>query len=170
MTIVSGGAMKKIILKFTGLTVLVLTAVLLAGCALTNRSNTTEGTSWGEGVFTSNGEQIYFTATSDSGTDITYAGGPSSNNWMMMNGVLACASCHGPDGRGGVHSMAMMEQMDAPDIRWSALENEFDTEKFQLAVEQGDDPDGSKLSTDMPRWKMDDGDVADLMSFLKTLP
>jgi mono/diheme cytochrome c family protein len=66
--------------------------------------------------------------------------------------------------------MAMMEQMDAPDIRWSALKNEFDTEKFQLAIEQGDDPDGSKLSTDMPRWKMDDGDVADLIAFLKTLP
>ena len=162
--------MNKIILKDTRLTVLVVTVVLLAGCALANRFTTPEGTSWGEGVFTSNGEQIYFTATSDRGTDISYTAGPSSNGWMMMTGRLTCASCHGPDGRGGVHSMGMMQVMEAKDIRWSSLENEFDTEKFRLAVEEGKDPDGTQLSTDMPRWKMSNEDITDLIAFLKTLP
>jgi mono/diheme cytochrome c family protein len=50
------------------------------------------------------------------------------------------------------------------------LENEFDTEKFRLAVEEGKDPDGTQLSTDMPRWKMSDEDIADLIDYLKTLP
>jgi hypothetical protein len=66
--------------------------------------------------------------------------------------------------------MGMMQEMDAKDIRWSTLENEFDTEKFRLAVEEGKDPDGTQLSTDMPRWKMSDDDIADLIAFLKGLP
>lgn len=162
--------MNRIICKVTGLLILAVIAILLTGCALINRYSNPEGTSWGQGAFNSNGERIYFTATSDRGTDISYSGGPSSTGWMMMNGQLACASCHGPDGRGGVHSMGMMQRMDAADIRWSTIEDEFDTEKFRLAVEEGKDPDGTQLSTDMPRWKMSDEDIADLIAFLKTLP
>ena len=44
------------------------------------------GTAWGTGAFRSNGERIYFTATSERGTEITYAGGPTSGDWMMMGG------------------------------------------------------------------------------------
>jgi hypothetical protein len=127
------------------------------------------GTAWREGAFNSNGEQIYFTSTSERGTAITYTGGNFSNN-MMMNGQLACASCHGPNGQGGRHSMGMMQVMDAKDIRWSVLQPEFDTEKFRLAVTQGQDPDGTQLSTDMPRWSIGDEDLADLIAYLKTLP
>jgi len=144
--------------------------VLLEGCALINRTSNPQGTSWGQGAFTSNGEQIYFTAISDRGTDITFTGGPSSKGWMMMGGQLACASCHGPDGRGGVHSMGMMQTMDAKDIRWSTLQNEFDEQKFKAAVEEGKDPDGTQLSADMPRWSMSDADISDLIAYLKTLP
>jgi cytochrome c oxidase subunit 2 len=103
--------------------------------------------------------------------EITYTGGPTSSGWMMgSGGELACASCHGPDGRGGVHSTGMMQQMDAKDIRWKTLEGEFDTKKFRLAVEEGKDPDGTQLSTDMPRWNISDGDITDLIDYLKTLP
>ena len=150
---------------------IIVTALLLAGCALSNRTVEPGGTVWGVGAFDSIGERIYFTATSDRGTEITYTGGPSSNGWMMGGGgLLACASCHGPDGRGGVHSTGMMQQMDAKDIRWKTLEGEFDTEKFRLAVEEGKDPDGTQLSTDMPRWNISDGDITDLIDYLKTLP
>jgi len=150
---------------------IIVTALLLAGCALSNRTVEPVGTVWGVGAFDSNGERIYFTATSDRGTEITYTGGPSSNGWMMGGGgILACASCHGPDGRGGVHSMGMMQTMDAKDIRWKTLEGEFDIEKFRLAIEEGKDPDGTQLSTDMPRWNMSDGDISDLIDYLKTLP
>ena len=118
-----------------------------------------------------NGERIYFTATSERGTTITYTGGPASNSWMMGGGGrLACASCHGTDGRGGVHSMGMMQVMDAKDIRWSVLEGEFDPEKFRLAIVEGKDPDGTQLNTDMPRWNIGNDDLADLIDYLKTLP
>jgi hypothetical protein len=36
------------------------------------------GTAWGAGAFRSNGERIYFTATSERGTAITYTGGPGA--------------------------------------------------------------------------------------------
>ena len=128
------------------------------------------GTGWGAGAFGSNGERIYFTSTSERGTAITYAGGPSSGGWMMMGGQLACVSCHGPNGRGGRHSMGMMQVMDAKDIRWSVLKPEFDAEKFRLAVVKGQDPDGTQLKPDMPRWNISNEDLADLIVFLKTLP
>jgi len=85
-------------------------------------------------------------------------------------GSLACASCHGPDRRGGVHNMGMMREIDAKDIRWKTLEDEFDTEKFRLAVKEGKDPDRTQMWTGMPRWKMSDGDITDLIDYLKTLP
>jgi hypothetical protein len=130
----------------------------------------TGGTGWGTGVFRSNGERIYFTATSDRGTEISYKGGPGSSGWMMMGGRLACVSCHGPDGRGGKHNMGMMQVMDAKDIRWSVLQPEFNAEKFRLAVVKGQDPDGTQLKPDMPRWTISNDDLADVIAFLKTLP
>jgi Cytochrome c len=145
-------------------------ALLLTACASRPWSMGPGGTAWGTGAFSSNGEQIYFTATSDRGTEITYTSGPGSNNWMMMNGQLTCASCHGPTGRGGKHSMGMMRVMDAKDIRWSVLQPEFDAEKFRLAVTQDKDPNGTQLNTDMPRWNISDADLADLIIYLKTLP
>lgn len=150
----------------------VVTALLLAGCALSSGLMRSGGTAWGVGAFGSNGERIYFTATSERGTAITYTGGPASNGWMMMggDGHLACASCHGPDGRGGLHSMGMMQVMEAKDIRWSVLEGEFDPEKFRLAVVEGIDPDGTQMKTDMPRWNISNDDLADLIDYLKTLP
>jgi cytochrome c1 len=143
---------------------------LMAGCSSATQAPATQGTSWGEGVFTSNGERIYFTSTDDQSNPITYTGGPSTNGWMMMSGQLACASCHGPDGRGGVHNMGMMEVMEAPDIRWTTLDTEYTVATFKRAVEDGIDPDSSQLSTNMPRWKMSDADLDDLIAFLKTLP
>ncbi|MFZ2096434.1 MAG: hypothetical protein WAV05_07325 [Anaerolineales bacterium] len=69
---------------------------------------------------------------------------------MGRVGSLACASCHGPYGRDCIHNMGMMREIDVKDIRWKTLEDEFNTEKFRLAVEEGKDPDGTQLSLDMP--------------------
>jgi hypothetical protein len=144
---------------------------LITSCALPSLKVGSNGTTWGTGAFGSNGERIYFTSTSERGSKITYDDGPDSNGWMMMgNGQLACASCHGPDGSGGEHGMGQMQVMSAPDIRWSAIGEEFDAELFGLAVTKGEDPDGSQLSTDMPRWQMGDDDLADLLDYIKKLP
>lgn len=171
----------------TGMTALAL-ALLLGACGMRNPvSNAREGTAWGTGAFDSNGERIYFTATNEAGDRIPYSGGPQSG-MMMMGGSLTCASCHGPDGRGGRHVMHM-EVMDAPDIRWSMLagggqddegdheqdehaeEHEnYTMETFREAVVEGRHPDGEALSQDMPRWDFEADDLADLAEYLKSLP
>ena len=143
------------------------------------------GTAWGQGAFSSNGERIYFTATSEREGRIAHTGGPGVGS-MMMGGLLTCASCHGPSGRGGRHIMHMTV-MDAPDIRWSALIAEageghggegdehggeaadYDLDTFRLAVVEGKHPDGEPLNDNMPRWTMSEEDLEDLLGYLKSL-
>jgi cytochrome c oxidase subunit II len=96
---------------------------------------------------------------------------------------LACADCHGPDGRGGQHVMHMTV-MDAPDIRWSTLSQAghgehgdademdhppYDEAAFKQAVTQGLNPGGARLDRAMPRWRMSAQDLDDLLAYLKTL-
>ncbi len=138
----------------------------------------------GLGIYGSNGERIYYTGTSERGGAIRYAGGPAIGG--MMSGRLSCASCHGEDGRGGEHWMHM-ERMDAPDIRWETLAGgqhgdhggeggeageeaeAYDEASFKLAVTQGIEPGGGELSREMPRWRMSDEDLDDLILFLQSL-
>ena len=157
--------------------------IILFGCNSQTDQGKGNGTAWGIGSFDSNGKRIYFTATSERGSAITYTGGPSTG-MMMMGGDLACVSCHGTDARGGRHMMHM-QSMDAPDIRWSALSGEhheeqsnmeenhkheaYNFEAFRNAVEGGKHPDGDDLKKSMPRWKMSDQDLQDLMDYLKSL-
>lgn len=130
---------------------------------------------WGN--FASEGERIYFTATDAQGNAIPYQGGPAFG-WMMMQPRLACVSCHGVDGRGGEHVMHM-QVMNAPDIRYTALNGdmdehagtgEYDLEMFRQAVVEGKHPDGEALDENMPRWQMSDEDLAALFEYIKTLP
>jgi hypothetical protein len=143
---------------------------------------------WNNGDYSSNGERIYFTATNDHGQRIPYSGGSNYGGMMMGRGPnLACVSCHGQDGRGGLQTMHM-EVMDAPDIRYVALKSEsdehadehsdddhadahseYDLDAFRRAVVEGQHPDGTPLDLDMPHWRMDDQDLRDLFGFLATL-
>jgi hypothetical protein len=148
----------------------VIVALLLVACSSLLQPVESGGTAWGAGAFRSNGERIYFTSTSERGAAITYTSGPASGGWMMGGGRLTCASCHGPGGRGGIHNMGMMQSMNAKDIRWSALQSDFNAESFRLAVTRGQDPDGTQLKADMPRWNIGNDDLADLIAYLKTLP
>jgi cytochrome c553 len=140
-------------------------------------------------TFASNGERIYFTATSQRGTPITFDMDNSvvGSMPMMTSGALACADCHGPDGRGGRQQM-MMTSFTAPDIRWQTLaaddhggaENHGDeaaemehppytSETLKRAITQGVDPAGDPLASPMPRWRMSDEDLNDLIAYLQTL-
>lgn len=140
--------------------------------------------------FASNGERIYFTATSNSGSPITFdmMGGGMMGRIPMMDGSMACVDCHGPDGRGGRVQM-MMATFTAPDIRWETLtaadhgheETEdnhggeemehppYTEETIKRAITQGVDPAGEPLAWPMPRWHMSDQDLNDLIDYLKTL-
>lgn len=119
------------------------------------------------GAFTSNGERIYFTGTSNSGQPITYSGGV-----MMMS--LACINCHGTDGHGGRVRM-MMTTFDVPDITWPVLTKPtddrpaYDEQGVKNAITRGLDASGGNLEAPMPVWQMSDSDLSDLIAFLKTL-
>lgn len=131
------------------------------------------------GDFSSNGERIYMTATSNSGQPITYDGGPGEG---MGSGMLACADCHGRDGRGGERQM-MMETFHAPDIRWETLagdhgEHEENGEgdhpaytpaTLRRAITEGIGAGDVPLSPVMPRWEMTQADLDDLIEYLQTL-
>jgi cytochrome c oxidase subunit 2 len=132
------------------------------------------------GRYDSNGERIYFTATSNSGRPIT---AEMAGMQMMHAGMMTCATCHGSDGRGGRVTM-MMGTFEAPDIRWSQLTSgehddahgaageehpPYTEETVKRAITQGVDPAGQPLDWPMPRWQMSGQDLDDLVAYLKTL-
>lgn len=167
-----------------------LTAVMIGACGMLPWLVAPSVARSDEGTSASNGERIYFSGVSERTGRIDYWGGPPGGGMMTGGGGLACVSCHGGDGRGGVHVMHMLP-MDAPDIRWSTLTTEmaqgpieepqpedghgramggYDLEAFRLAVIEGRHPDGMALSLSMPRWDLGDEDLADLAEFLRSLP
>jgi cytochrome c oxidase subunit 2 len=120
--------------------------------------------------FKSNGERIYFTATSNSANPII----ASTGQMTMHGGLLSCAECHGTDGKGGTGRM-MMWSFEAPDIRYSSLAAGLDEEKpytddlIKRAITKGIDSSGKRLESPMPVWQMSETDLNDLLDFLKTL-
>lgn len=148
-----------------------LVAVALTSCA-PSRGSVASGPGGTPGQYTSNGQRIYLTATSASGNPITYAGGPGSG---MMQGGLACVSCHGPAGHGGQVTQ-MMTTFEAPNITWSALSMvgamdhaPYTVETLKQAITAGVDPAGKALTAPMPQWRMSAPDLDDLVTYLKTL-
>jgi len=157
---------------------LVLVGILISGCSsLRQLARQSEVNLSG----VANGERIYFTGLDGNGEQISYSDGPDFGG-MMMGSYLTCATCHGPTGSGGQHTM-QMRVMYAPPINGDAL-NEMMTEEsggtpqaggysidsFRSAVVEGKHPDGDTLNTDMPRWQISDQDLEDLLAFLKTMP
>jgi mono/diheme cytochrome c family protein len=131
--------------------------------------------------FESNGAQIYFTGTSQRGSQITADMGPEMGR--MRGSRMTCAACHGPDGRGGDVEM-MMRIIDVPDVRYEALTSEehgghdeeteedhpaYTEETIKRAITEGVDSGGEPLDWPMPRWSMSDADLNDLVDFLRSL-
>ncbi|MFQ5875391.1 MAG: c-type cytochrome [Dehalococcoidia bacterium] len=123
--------------------------------------------------YSSNGELIYFTGTNEQGQRIPFNGGPM---WLFMHGG-SCASCHGPDGRGG--ALVMMGTKIPGNIRYHHLIEEeheegeehppYTDELIKRAITEGLKPAGEPLDWTMPRWRMSEEDLGDLLEFLKTL-
>ena len=149
-------------------------ALLLAGCIMPMMGNGPRAPI--AQSYQSNGEQIYFTATSQRGDPITFTmtgGRGMMGRGGMMGGMMACATCHGGDGRGGQIWM-MMTTFVAPDIRYKTLTTEEDPaytdETIKRAITEGTDPAGNALEWPMPHWSMSEADLNDLIAFLKALP
>ncbi|MHB0856800.1 MAG: c-type cytochrome [Anaerolineae bacterium] len=127
--------------------------------------------------YASNGERIYWSATSERGTSVV----PKLDGGMMMRRSLACVDCHGSDGRGGGVRFGM-QIVEVPDIRYEVLTGEsmehdeeeeehppFTDETIRRAITEGIDPAGEPLDWPMPRWRIAEEDLDDLIKYLKQL-
>lgn len=87
---------------------------------------------------------------------------------------LACVNCHGTDGYGG-RVRLMMSTFDVPNITWPVLtrltddRSAYNEQGVKNAITRGLDSSGGNLEAPMPVWQMSDGDLNDLVAFLKTL-
>ena len=123
--------------------------------------------------YVSNGQTIYFTGRNQQGQRIPFDGAPM---WLYTHGG-SCSSCHGADGRGG--APVMMGTEIPGDIRYSHLTEEeheegeehppYTDELIRRAITLGLNPAGEPLDLTMPRWRMSDQDLDDLIEYLKTL-
>ena len=126
--------------------------------------------------FQSNGERIYFTATSESGDPIRGTGG--SMHMEMMGG--GCATCHGADREGSrlfptfwvkapaLTREALFEGHDDGDGEAHGDHAGYDAESLRRAVFEGIDPAGEPLDSRMPRWSMSERDWQDLLAYLRS--
>src|SRR5947207_522371 len=121
----------------------------------------------------SRGKQIYLFGTSRSGRDILAYIGESSLE--MPGASMACANCHGLDGRGKPEG-----SLSPSDITSDSLTKPYGvthadgrkhpayTERaFESAITRGIDPAGNRLLNVMPRYTMSREDLADQIAYLR---
>lgn len=140
---------------------LVATLGLLGAAALANDLTPAEA----------RGKHIYTKGESTSSRIITAAMSTAASPTSAS--ILPCIQCHGIDGRGiGIIS---------PDINWEVLvdpaghehlarkHGPFDEASLAIAIRDGVDPEGNSLEATMPRYKIADPDMADLIAYLKRI-
>ncbi len=124
--------------------------------------------------FESNGATIYYTGFNEEGERIPFSGGPP---WLYRHGG-GCAACHGSEGEG--EEFIMMSNEEAPNIQYEHLTEEmehgegeehppYNEALLERAITEGLDPAGERLDPTMPRWELEEGDLEELVAFLKTL-
>jgi mono/diheme cytochrome c family protein len=164
-----------------GTVVLLSVLIILFSFGCERGAKTESSGEEGREAYKSNGEQIYFSGTSRSGEPISATGG------MMTHGrYWSCADCHGRSGKG--RTVEMMHSFSTPDVRYKTLTSghrhkedaaeehkegvehpPYTDETIKRAIMQGIDPAGNTLDAPMPRWNMSDGDLSDLLGYLKSL-
>lgn len=121
------------------------------------------------------GKRIFLAGESDSGLPITAT--VSSGGAPLPASVLPCSGCHGADGEGRPEGGVV-----PPEITWSSLtaanghehtygrrHPAFDARSVAAAIGQGIDPAGNELDSTMPRYRMTDADMDDLIAYLQAL-
>lgn len=115
------------------------------------------------------GRHIYRHGESPAGRPITAITGGTE----LGAGIFACATCHGPEGRGVAEG-----SIEPSDIRGATLDRillagrkrpKYDQAKLARAIREGVDSAGNPLSPVMPRFRMADADLQDLLAYLKRL-
>lgn len=131
-----------------------------------------------EASYSSPGERIYYAGVGKGERFIPFTDEP---HWLATMRPRGCVNCHGVDGRGGFPMM--MTSMVAPDITYASLTSEehyhggqheshegrYTDEAIKRAITQGIEPSGKKLNVIMPRWKMTDEELNELLAYLKEI-
>lgn len=111
-----------------------------------------------------NGKAIYDTGTPLNGVHITFNGGP---HWMRTERT-GCSTCHGPAGQG--HIMPDFCTMETPGITVRHLEHTgYTMRSLDRALVVGYKLDGQEMDYCMPRWKLKDENLLDLVGYLISL-
>lgn len=136
------------------------------------------------GPFSSAGQRIYYTGVGHDGP-IRVNWSPAGRYGGMMRGQgggpagIGCVACHGEDGRGG--QIGMMFAVRSADIRYETLTASHADDETSAtvpgwtdadiarAIRDGVEPDGEPLGSLMPRWSMDDTDMAEILAYLREL-
>ena len=151
----------------------VMLAVVLGAVVTAAAFFALSGPDYGDRVFVSNGERIYFTGENALGEKIARSGG------ILFFDSPACAKCHGENGEG-------KEADDIPEITWLQLTSVeahshdggtadeqghpvYTEESLKNAITEGFKPNGDELNDRMPRWQLPFGEVNDLVEYIKTL-
>ena len=107
------------------------------------------------------------------GRDGREIGGRIHDHLDLRGAAVACASCHGPDARGGGEGF-----VQAPDIRWHTLSKSFAPRRagstrpaynrstFGRAIHQGVDSNDRLLDPAMPRFDLSQDETEALVSYL----
>jgi hypothetical protein len=102
--------------------------------------------------------------------------GTLGNGVEVRGAAVACANCHGRDGRGLAEG-----GLRAPDIRWSVLSDRYapvrrglvavpyDRSRLRHTLMTGRRPDGTLLDPAMPRFELTEGEVSALVDRLIAL-
>ena len=121
------------------------------------------------------GRRLYTTGAPASGAPIVAVMG--EGDVEVPATVLPCASCHGHDGRGNPEG-----GVTPADVTWDALTKPYGTarsagrrrppygrELLARAIREGVDSGGAPLDPTMPRYRISDADLADLVSYLEVI-
>lgn len=119
------------------------------------------------------GRHLYRHGESVSGRPVTAVIGQGETTELAAS-VLPCGSCHGADGRGVPEG-----SIEPADIRSATLSHylvvrsrrrpRYDDPLLARALKEGRDAGDMPLSPVMPRYRMDDRDLADLLAYLRRL-
>ena len=119
------------------------------------------------------GKAFYLRGDSSSGQEITAVMGDLD----VPTSTLTCAGCHGARAEGKTEG-----GVTAGNLTWSNLtklyghnheggrkHQAFSESSFKLTLTSGLDPAGNKLAVAMPRYRMPQQDMADLIAYLKRI-
>lgn len=121
------------------------------------------------------GRRIYLEGVSPSGAEIIAV--MSDASVEVPASAVPCAGCHGRDGKGRPEG-----GVSPSDLTWAALTRPYgathasgrkhpayDEKTLKRSIAMGIDPAGNQLHVAMPRFRMNQADMADLVAYMKQL-